>query len=164
MGGIAGRVARVGPRKVNDIEENDGSSNKIPDGSKWDYIDGGAGVTPVEPTMGGEDFSFIANAVPSSFLLLGQGTGEALIDDEGTNGKGRISDSNEGGLRGTIKAPTNYGLHHPKFAMDESVLPLGVELHVNLALQTIKALWNEKESGASNSRLFERGSVLSAKN
>jgi metal-dependent amidase/aminoacylase/carboxypeptidase family protein len=35
---------------------------------------------------------------------------------------------------------TDYGLHHPNFALDENVLPIGVELHVNLALRAIKEL------------------------
>ena len=76
-------------------------------------------VREVEPTMGGEDFSFVAEKVPSTFFLLGQGSG--------TN------------------PPTNYGLHHPHFAMDESVLPRGVELHVNLALRSLKKLQQEQK-------------------
>jgi len=71
----------------------------------------------IEPTMGAEDFSFVAEAVPSTFFLLGQGSG---------------------------KSPnTNYGLHHPHFALDESILPLGVELHVNLALRALQRLADE---------------------
>jgi IAA-amino acid hydrolase len=68
----------------------------------------------IEPTMGGEDFSFIAETIPSTFFLLGQGSGQ--------------------------NPPTNYGLHHPHFALDESVMPKGVELHVNLALRALKKL------------------------
>jgi IAA-amino acid hydrolase len=68
----------------------------------------------IEPTMGAEDFAFVAETIPSTFFLLGQGSG--------TN------------------PDTSYGLHHPKFAMDESVLPQGVELHVNLALRALKHL------------------------
>ena len=71
-------------------------------------------LTDVEPTMGGEDFSFLAEEVPSTFFLLGQGSG---------------------------KSPdTSYGLHHPHFAMDESVLPKGVELLVNVALRALHKL------------------------
>eukprot|EP00980_Cylindrotheca_fusiformis_P005929 scaffold1246_cov134-Cylindrotheca_fusiformis.AAC.21 len=68
----------------------------------------------IEPTMGAEDFGFVAEQIPSTFFLLGQGSG--------------------------IEPPTNYGLHHPHFALDESVLPRGVELHVNLALRSLKKL------------------------
>jgi IAA-amino acid hydrolase len=68
----------------------------------------------IEPTMGAEDFSFVAETVPSTFFLLGQGSGK--------------------------NPDTNYGLHHPHFALDESVLPRGVELHVNLALRALQRL------------------------
>ena len=75
-------------------------------------------VRDIEPTMGGEDFSFVAEKIPSTFFLLGQGSG--------------------------IDPPTNYGLHHPHFALDESVMPRGVELHVNLALRGLQRL-HEKQ-------------------
>lgn len=80
-------------------------------------------VSDIEPTMGAEDFSFVAETVPSTFFLLGQGSG---------------------------KAPdTNYGLHHPHFALDESILPRGVELHVNLALRALKELARQEQQQAS---------------
>jgi metal-dependent amidase/aminoacylase/carboxypeptidase family protein len=60
------------------------------------------------------DFSFLAETIPSTFFLLGQGSGE--------------------------DPPTNYGLHHPHFAVDESVMPRGVELHVNLAIRALQKL------------------------
>ncbi|CAB9513358.1 IAA-amino acid hydrolase ILR1-like [Seminavis robusta] len=72
-----------------------------------------------EPTMGGEDFSFVAEQVPSTFFLLGQGSGQ--------------------------DPPTNYGLHHPHFALDESVMPQGVELHVNLALRALRRLGQQQQ-------------------
>lgn len=71
-------------------------------------------VRDTEPTMGAEDFAFVAEKVPSTFFLLGQGSAK--------------------------DPPTNYGLHHPKFAMDESVLPRGVELHTNLAVRALEKL------------------------
>jgi amidohydrolase len=71
-------------------------------------------VRDTEPTMGAEDFSFLAEKVPSTFFLLGQGSGH--------------------------DPPTHYGLHHPHFALDESVMPRGVELHVNLALRALQRL------------------------
>jgi metal-dependent amidase/aminoacylase/carboxypeptidase family protein len=71
-------------------------------------------VMDIEPTMGAEDFGFVAEHIPSTFFLLGQGSG--------------------------TDPPTNYGLHHPHFALDESVLPRGVEFHVNLALRALKKL------------------------
>lgn len=77
----------------------------------------------IEPTMGAEDFSFVAEKVPSTFFLLGQGSGQ--------------------------DPPTNFGLHHPHFALDESVLSRGVELHVNLALRALSKLALEDEVSAS---------------
>jgi len=74
-------------------------------------------VIETEKTMAAEDFSFVAESIPSTFFLLGQGSG--------------------------TDPPTNYGLHHPHFALDESVLPRGVELHVNLALRALQKLGNE---------------------
>jgi IAA-amino acid hydrolase len=72
----------------------------------------------IEPTMGAEDFSFVAESIPSTFFLLGQGSG---------------------------KSPdTSYGLHHPHFALDESVMPRGVALHVNVALRALHKLANEE--------------------
>ena len=76
------------------------------------------------PTMGGEDFAFLAEAVPSVFFFIGQGSG----GDE------------------KFHVPrTDYGLHHPSFALDEEVLPIGVELHANLALRSLKKLSEKNE-------------------
>ena len=71
-------------------------------------------VVEVVPTMGGEDFAFVADKVPSAFFFLGQGGG--------------------------VDPPTNFGLHHSQFSVDDNVLVRGVQLHVNLALRTIKRL------------------------
>jgi amidohydrolase len=77
-------------------------------------------VMDIEPTMGAEDFSFVAENVPSTFFLLGQGSGQ--------------------------NPPSNYGLHHPHFAIDEAVLPRGVSLHVNLALRSLQKLREEAKA------------------
>ncbi|CAJ1964851.1 unnamed protein product [Cylindrotheca closterium] len=71
-------------------------------------------VVEIEPGMGAEDFGFISEEIPSSYFTIGQGSG--------TN------------------PPTNVGVHHPHFALDESILPQGVELHVNLALRCLHML------------------------
>lgn len=76
-------------------------------------------VRDIEPTMGGEDFGFLADALPSTFFFLGQGSG---------------------GSEKYHIPRTDYGLHHPSFALDEDVLPIGVELHANLALRSLKKL------------------------
>lgn len=80
-------------------------------------------VLEVDPGMGAEDFGFIAEQIPSSYFMLGSGSG--------TN------------------PPTNYGLHHPKFALDESVMARGAELHVNMAIRALKYL--EEESCCDSS-------------
>mmetsp|Transcript_2373 Transcript_2373/g.5515 ORF Transcript_2373/g.5515 Transcript_2373/m.5515 type:complete len:105 (-) Transcript_2373:124-438(-) len=73
-------------------------------------------------TFLGEDFSFLAEVIPTTFFFIGQGTG----GDE------------------THHIPrTDFGLHHPSFALDEDVLPIGVELHANLALRSLKRLAEE---------------------
>jgi IAA-amino acid hydrolase len=82
-------------------------------------------VMDIEPTMGAEDFSFIAESIPSTFFLLGQGSGK--------------------------NPPTNYGLHHPHFALDETVLATGVELHVNLALRALQKLQDHDSAAAAAS-------------
>lgn len=79
----------------------------------------------IEPTMGAEDFSFVAEKIPSTFFLLGQGSGQ--------------------------DPPTNYGLHNENFALDESVLSRGVELHVNLAVRALRKLAHESEAVTSSS-------------
>ena len=91
----------------------------------------GGKVTSVDPTMGAEDFAFLAQGVPSAFFFLGQG---------GKNGDSP-TDSNIGCSGGCEKrVPTNLGLHHPEFNLDEDVLGRGVELFVNLALRSLKDL------------------------
>ena len=76
-------------------------------------------VRDIDPTMGGEDFAFLAQAIPSTFFFIGQGSG----GDESQH-----------------IPRTDYGLHHPSFALDENILRVGVELHLNLALRSLKWL------------------------
>lgn len=68
-------------------------------------------VGEVEATMAGEDFAFIAQAVPSCFLFLG------------------IRNETAGSV---------HGLHTSRFLMDESVLPLGAAMHAALATQYLE--------------------------
>lgn len=63
-------------------------------------------VRDVEPTMAGEDFAFIARAVPSAFAFLGIGNETA----------------------GAV-----HGLHTAQYVMDEAALKLGVALHAATA-------------------------------
>lgn len=77
-------------------------------------------IVHLDATMGAEDFSFIAEQVPSVFVLLGQGNGDIVPISE-------------------------YGLHHPEFAIDEQVLPIGSRIHVQFALSTIDKLIQEND-------------------
>lgn len=95
------------PPTVNDPELYESFSKEVASLITEDYRE-------TEPTMGAEDFSFVAETIPSTFFLLGQGSGS--------------------------DPPTSYGLHHPHFALDETVMPKGVELHVNLALRALRKL------------------------
>ena len=58
--------------------------------------------------MLGEDFSAFSDRVPSTFIFLG------------------VANEEKG---------TDYPHHHPKFNIDENVLPIGVEMHVRTALE-----------------------------
>ena len=112
------------PPTVNDPELFNSFSKNVGKLLSKDWID------DIEPTMGGEDFSFLGEAIPSTFFFLGQGSG----GDESHH-----------------LPPTNYGLHHPSFALDETVMPVGVELHVNLALRSLRKLKLEDEEGVGQS-------------
>jgi len=106
------------PPTVNDAELFEWSTG-VGDLVSWE-----GKMRDIVPTMGGEDFGFLAEAVPATFFFIGQGSG----GDE----KHHIPRS-------------DYGLHHPSFALDEEVLPIGVELHANLALRSLKKLSQESE-------------------
>lgn len=90
----------------------------------WQFVRRVAGVASangtvveLDPTMGGEDFAFLAQEVPGAFIFLGQGSGEA-----------------QDGYA------TTYGLHNPRFTLHERVMKTGVALHAHLALQSLADL------------------------
>ncbi|MFB5189506.1 amidohydrolase [Alicyclobacillus fastidiosus] len=62
------------------------------------------------PTMGGEDFSAFQTEAPGTFFTVGAGYGPA---------------------------DTWYPHHHPKFAIDEAALPVGVQSFVHLAFKLL---------------------------
>lgn len=74
--------------------------------------------------MAGEDFSFLAAEVPSAFIWIGQG-GSAASDSTTSNAQ---------------PLDTALSLHHPRFAVDEDVLPTGVALHAHLAAMSLRDL------------------------
>lgn len=65
-------------------------------------------IRDVEPTMAGEDFAFIARAVPSAFAFLG------------------IRNESAGAV---------HGLHTAQFHLDESALARGAAMHTAVALR-----------------------------
>ena len=64
-------------------------------------------VEPVTPSMGGEDFSLFLNKVPGTYFFLGTGNEE----------KGII-----------------HSIHHPKYIIDEDILPIGVKAFSEIVL------------------------------
>ncbi len=61
------------------------------------------------PILGSEDFAYYSHEIPASFTFIGVGKPEAP-----------------------------YGHHHPKFDIDEEMLPVGVELFTNAVLNYLK--------------------------
>ncbi|MFT9847255.1 M20 metallopeptidase family protein [Aneurinibacillus sp. REN35] len=62
-------------------------------------------VRPAVPSMAGEDFSYYLQRVPGAYFFLGIGGSEA-----------------------------QYGHHHPRFTIDESMLPVGSKLLAGIAI------------------------------
>ncbi|MFJ8064257.1 M20 family metallopeptidase [Psychrobacillus sp. NPDC096426] len=66
-------------------------------------------VVEVDPILGAEDFSCYSHKIPASFTFIGVGKEEAP-----------------------------YGHHHPKFDINEDMLPVGVELFTNGVLDYLR--------------------------
>mmetsp|Transcript_30403 Transcript_30403/g.61892 ORF Transcript_30403/g.61892 Transcript_30403/m.61892 type:complete len:488 (-) Transcript_30403:217-1680(-) len=105
-------------------------------------------VTEVEPSLAGEDFSFFAREVPSAFLFIGQG-GLPKEDAKGGDSDEQQRSSSfsrapeDDGSSGRLN--TAYPLHHPCFAVDESVLARGAALHAFLATQSLGDLLQKQQ-------------------
>ena len=72
-------------------------------------------VRVIDPTMGGEDFAFYAQEIPSVFLALGQGS-KAFSPEPG------------------LEFDTTVTVHNGRFVLHEDLLRRGVALHAHLAL------------------------------
>ena len=70
-------------------------------------------VVELPAVMGGEDFAYYTEQVPGCFVALGVGN-----EQQGAT----------------------FGLHHPRFKVDEDSLPLGSALHVAFAMKSLKQL------------------------
>lgn len=66
-------------------------------------------VVEIDPILGSEDFACYSHVIPASFTFIGVGKEEAP-----------------------------YGHHHPKFDIDEDMLPVGVELFTTGVLNYLK--------------------------
>ena len=87
------------------------------DADLWTRFRGWAGdllgdspVHEIPPVMGGEDFAYYTEQIPGCFVVLGVGDQES----------------------GCI-----YGVHHPKFKVDEDALPIGSALHARFAIDAL---------------------------
>jgi IAA-amino acid hydrolase len=78
---------------------------------------GGEAVHELMPVMGGEDFAYVLERVPGCLVALG-------VRNEA--------------------AGAVFGVHHPKFVVDEDALPIGAALHVAFAFRTVAELSAEK--------------------
>ena len=90
----------------------------VNDGECWELgkisageILGEESVSEMGSIMGGEDFSYYTQVVPGCFSFLGVGNPEI----------------------GAV-----FGVHHPKFKVDEDALSLGTAIHVNTALNALR--------------------------
>ncbi|WP_309122013.1 M20 family metallopeptidase [Paenibacillus sp.] len=77
-----------------------------------DEVMGAGNREKIPPTMGGEDFAFVAGRVPAVMFRLGTRSG----DD------------------------TAYPLHHPSFDLDESAMPFGAAMLASLAIDYLEGL------------------------
>ena len=74
---------------------------------------GAAAVLEVPPVMGGEDFSYVLERVPGCFVGLG------------------VANKAIG---------ATFGVHHPRFMVDEDALPIGAALHAAMAMRMLDEL------------------------
>jgi metal-dependent amidase/aminoacylase/carboxypeptidase family protein len=75
-------------------------------------------ISMMKPLMGSEDFSFYLQKIPGTFVFLGVGNKE----------KGII-----------------YPQHHPKYNIDEDILPIGTALYVAVALEYLRGRQVKKQ-------------------
>ncbi|CAL5224261.1 g6919 [Coccomyxa viridis] len=88
-------------KMVSVVEE---AATKLVGADRWQRL--------AEPTMAGEDFGFLADAVPGAFTFLG------------------IRNEDAGSV---------HGLHTARFQMDEAQMPLGAALHATVAMDALHA-------------------------
>ena len=94
----------------------------VNDGESWNLVKqlavdelGASHVHEIPPIMGGEDFAFYTELIPGCFVFLG------------------VRNEDQDAI---------YGVHHPKFKVDEEALPVGTAMHVVCALRSLKESHN----------------------
>ncbi len=92
----------------NELLDNDEEMTRFVEGTVENVVGKENIVNSGISVMLGEDFAEFSKRVPSTFVFLGTADKEKKTD---------------------------YPHHHPKFDIDENVLPLGVEIHVRTALK-----------------------------
>jgi amidohydrolase len=96
---------RGSPATINDIALTEAMIPTL------ERVMGAERVDVLEPTMGGEDFSYFANEVPGFFFRLGM-----------------------------VKPGTTSGGHHtPDFQADDASVPIGMRVMTNLLLDYLEA-------------------------
>ena len=100
-----GCKASIDFRRMLGVTVNDPAKAEFVRGVARDVL-GARRIVAAEPSMGGEDFSRYAERVPAVFVFLGARNRARGLD---------------------------FPHHHPRFDLDEDVLPLGVELHLRVA-------------------------------
>ena len=111
---IANRCTAEVPFPGNDFPPtvNDGECWELGKISAGEIL-GEESVSEMRSIIGGEDFSYYTQVVPGCFSFLGVGNPEI----------------------GAV-----FGVHHPKFKVDEDALSLGTAIHVNTALNALRSL------------------------
>ncbi|MCF7948568.1 MAG: amidohydrolase [Spirochaetia bacterium] len=95
----------------NNLLSNDPASAELVRAAAEETLGDKTKVTGLIHTMAGEDFCDYLQDTPGAFSFVGVNNPEA---------------------------GSNFPHHHPKFNIDEDVLPLGVELHVRTALRFLR--------------------------
>lgn len=77
-----------------------------------EHLVGAENVRRMDPVLGGEDFAFYQQRISGCFAFIGVSHADWH---------------------------TRHNVHHPKFKVDESALPIGAALHVAMALEALAA-------------------------
>ncbi|CAM3611461.1 M20 metallopeptidase family protein [Marinicrinis lubricantis] len=94
------------------LENHDECATHVEAAAK--QVVGSDGLQQAEPTMAGEDFSVYLKQVPGCFFWIGSGPKE--------------------------NADQAFGLHHPRFDLNEECIPVGASMLAEIAMQRLFAI------------------------